>query len=221
MVPSPKVSPTSGGGTIYHLGANSKLPLNVEGTYLIYYHPSVTPTPGTVHQGTRIFKFTIDHTPPVVSLLPQNLLLGAKPSPANSSGIVLVRPGRFRIGALDRLSGVDSVSYQLDAHQLDAYQLFSSDWTPYSDDISYRRTLTVPDAGLHTISIRATDVASNTTVSDPITFEVVDTTPSPSPSPSTPPSSTPTPHPLRLPRRLCSASRQSWTRATSSRPPAR
>jgi hypothetical protein len=158
--------------------------VNDEGTYLIY---SCAGSP--VH--CRIIKFTIDRTPPVLALHPLNAHAGVihtmafRPTAA-SSGIVLDRPGRLRLDALDTLSGVKSVEYRLDG----------SDWTPYSDDVSFGRTLVVPAAGTHTVSIRATDLARNVSEVDDLTFEVVDTTPTPSPS-ATP---TPTPTPTTGPR---------------------
>jgi hypothetical protein len=163
--------------------------VNDEGTYLIY---SCAGSP--VH--CRIIKFTIDRTPPVLALHPLNAHAGVihtmafRPTAA-SSGIVLDRPGRLRLDALDTLSGVKSVEYRLDG----------SDWTPYSDDVSFGRTLVVPAAGTHTVSIRATDLARNVSEVDDLTFEVVDTTPTPSPSatPSPAPTATPTRQPTATP----------------------
>jgi hypothetical protein len=64
---------------------------------------------------------------------------------------------------------------------------------PYSDDVSFVRTLVVPAVGMHTISIRATDLARNVGETDDLTFQVMDTTPSPTPA------ATPTPAPTRRP----------------------
>jgi hypothetical protein len=108
---------------------------------------------------------------------------------ATATGIVLDRPGRLRLDAVDTLSGVKSVEYRLDG----------SDWRPYSDDVSFGRTLVVPTVGTHTISIRAIDLARNVGEVDDLTFQVVDATPSPSPSPSPSPTPTPTRRPTAPP----------------------
>jgi len=159
-----------------------------EGVYLVYIRRPGPPP------HVSILKFTIDRTPPVLSLRPLNQLGGGvRPalgraftaytaSSADQSGLVLTRPGRLRLGAVDPLSGVDRIDYQLDGAAL----------TTYSDDTSFVRTLTVDQVGTHTISLRATDAAGNVAVANGLTFDVVDTA-TPSPSPSASPSPTPTP----------------------------
>lgn len=202
--PSPTTSPTSkpsGTGKVWHLKPGAKLPLTDDGIYQVYFrHPGSAFPPVF-----SILKFTIDRTPPVLSLQPLNAralqaaLLAFRPFATDPSGIVLDRPGKLRLRALDTLSGVDSIEYRLDG----------SDWTAYSDDVSFGRTLLVPTVGTHTISIRARDVAGNTGELDDQSFDVVDTTPSPSPSdtpttaptrrPTAPPTVTPKPTPTPTP----------------------
>ncbi|HSR25370.1 MAG TPA: hypothetical protein VLW53_17575, partial [Candidatus Eisenbacteria bacterium] len=178
--PTPNVLPSGIGGRTWRLRPGVKLTLSDEGVYLVYFrHPGFPPT-------VSILKFTIDRTPPVLSLQPLAPRGGGPhTSFAGPSGIVLDRPGQLRLGASDTLSGVDRIDYQLDG----------ADPAAYSDDVSFVRTLVIPQVGTHTISIRATDVAGNIAVLNDQAFDVVDATPAPtpSPSPSASPTSTPTP----------------------------
>jgi hypothetical protein len=190
--PKPKPKPTPG-PIVWHLHPGGKVTVSGEGIYQVFVC-------GGASSRCRIIKFTIDRTPPVLALQPLNPHVGpihtmAYRPMATATGVVLDRPGRLRLAALDTLSGVANVEYQLDG----------SGWTPYSDDVSFVRTLVVPTVGTHTVSIRATDLASNVGEVDDLTFQVVDTTPSPSPSPTptasatrrppTAPPATPTPTP--------------------------
>jgi hypothetical protein len=186
----------------WHLRPGGRLTLNGEGVYFVYVRRPGPPP------HVSIIKFTIDRTPPVLSLVPLNRLGGGAPRPAlgraftaytastgstiaaDTSGVVLTRPGRLRLGAQDTLSGVERIDYQLDGSPLAAY----------SDDVSFVRTLTVDAVGTHTVSLRATDAAGNVALADGLTFEVVDVaTPSPSPSASPTPTPRQTPTPTRRP----------------------
>jgi hypothetical protein len=199
---TPKAKP-SPGPIVWHLHPGGKISVNGEGIYQVFVC-------GGSSSRCRIIKFTIDRTPPVLGLRPLNPHGGpihtmALHPMATATGIVLDRPGRLRLDALDRLSGVVSVEYRLDG----------SGWTPYSDDVSFVRTLVVPAVGMHTISIRATDLAHNVSEVDDLTFQVVDTTPSPSPTPSAtpaptrrPPTAPPTASPTPAPTPPCPASGQ-------------
>ncbi len=189
---TPKTTP-SGGPNIIHLYPPSKIVVTNEGHYEVIVCEQLTNGRPRCH----IHTFTIDRTPPVLSIKPLNLHLGAihtlfafRPY-ADASSIVLDRPGMLRLAAVDTLSGVDSIEYQLDG----------SDWNAYSDDVSFVRTLVVPTVGTHTISIRARDLARNVGEVDGLTFDVVDSTPSPSPSasPTPTPTATPTAGPTRRP----------------------
>ncbi|HXM57297.1 MAG TPA: C39 family peptidase [Candidatus Dormibacteraeota bacterium] len=200
--PSPSASPTAtpgpspspSGSRVWQLRPGVRLTLTGEGIYQIFFR-----RPGSPPR-ISILKFTIDRTPPVLSLqtAAQRVVRTMAYRP-DVSGLVLERPGRLRLAAQDTLSGVDRIDYRLDGAPLAAY----------SDDVSFVRTLTVPQVGTHTISIRATDVAGNVAALSDQTFEVVDTaTPSPSPSASptptprrtpTPPARTPTPIPTQAP----------------------
>jgi hypothetical protein len=199
--PSPAISPTpkpAGGGRSWTVVAGSRLHVSDEGVYVVYFrHPGSTYPPRV-----SILKFTIDHTPPVLSLQALNphtlafhpALSGPAPEGALrpldpiSTGIVLDKPGKLRLVAQDPLSGVDSVEYNLNG----------AGWTPYSDDNSFHRTVLATTVGTNTIAIRASDVATNVAVEE-FSFEVVDTTPSPSPSPSPTPTSAATRPPTAPP----------------------
>jgi hypothetical protein len=173
--PTPTVKPTSK-PPVWHVKPGARLTFTDEGVYQVFFrHPGSAFPPRF-----SILKFTIDHTPPALSLIPLNAHQGA-------AGPVLDRPGRLRLGAVDTLSGVERIEYQLDG----------SPRTAYSDDVSFGRTLLVPTAGDHSITIRATDAAGNVAELADQHFQVVDTTPTPTPSPSdTPtPSDSPTPTP--------------------------
>jgi hypothetical protein len=174
---TPTVTPTAtpSGGVTINIHAGGAFTFHDEGVYqVIRHHPLL------------ITKFTIDHTPPVLSLRGLNLLTtGRRGFSAPAPTMVLARPGQLRLSAVDTLSGVDSIRYSLD----------HSDWTPYTDDVSFGRTLVVPNVGTHVISIIATDAAGNTADLDAQTFDVQDAAPSPSPS------ATPTPTPTAVPTR--------------------
>jgi hypothetical protein len=169
------------------------LVLRDEGVYLVYVRRPGFPPRFSVR------KVTIDRTPPVLSLMPLNQRGGGVlhaafgrrgfgvAAAADTSPVVLDRPGQLRLGAVDRLSGVDGIEYRLDG----------SDLTAYSDDVSFVRTLVVPGVGTHTITVVATDVAGNRSVMADQTFQVQDSaTPSPSPSPIPTPTRRPTPTPV-------------------------
>jgi Peptidase_C39 like family len=186
--PAPKPTPRD----VWTIRPGAKITLSDEGTYLVYVrHGSSLPP------RFSILKFTIDRTPPVLSLVPLDSHSGPVHTLAfrpladdPATGPVLDRPGQLRLAASDTLSGVQSIDYQLDG----------SPWTSYSDDVSFRRTLLVPTVGTHSISVRATDLAGNSSELDNQPFTVVDTS-TPSPSPSSSPSPTPTPTPTPTTRR--------------------
>jgi hypothetical protein len=184
--PTPKPTPRD----IWTIGPGTRLTLSDEGTYLVYVRHGRSLPPRF-----SILKLTIDRTPPVLSLVPLDShsgpvhTLALRPLADDpATGPVLDRPGQLRLAASDTLSGVQSIDYQLDG----------SPWTPYSDDVSFRRTLAIPTLGAHSISVRATDLAGNSSELDNQPFTVVDTS-TPSPSPSSSPSPTPTPTPTRRP----------------------
>jgi hypothetical protein len=185
---TPKATPVVG-PIVWHLHPGGKITVSGEGIYQVFVCRASS--------RCRVLKFTIDRTPPVLALRPLNPHAGpihtmAFHPMAAAPGIVVDRPGRLRLDALDTLSGVASVEYRLDG----------SGWTPYSDDVSFVRTLVVPTVGTHTISIRSLDLARNVGEVDDLTFQVIDTTPTPSPTPSAtptptrrPPTATPAPTP--------------------------
>ena len=132
-------------------------------------------------------KFTIDRTPPTISLTALDPHAGTSGGP-----MVLDRPGRLRAVTRDALSGVQSVDYSLDGRL----------WTGYSDDVRFDRTLVVANPGPHRISIRAVDMAGNRAELDDQQLTVLDqAAPSPSPgaspTPRLSPGSKPAPSPSR------------------------
>lgn len=186
--PTATAAPTPARGPVLiHLHPGAKYTVSADGIYLVISCAGSPPR-------CRIVKFTIDHTAPVLGLRPLNLHVGPihtmafRPA-ADPADVVLDRPGRLSLAAADTLSGVASVEYRLDG----------SDWTPYSDDVSFGRPLVVGTVGTHTASIRATDLAGNVAELDDQPFEVVDSTPSPSPSPTPTPTPTPTRRPTAPP----------------------
>jgi hypothetical protein len=176
--PSPKVSPAPG----------SRVTLNNDGVY-IFVH--------VLGRHITMEKVTIDTKPPehifleginrVAASLRAGLFAYHRPA-ADSSGLVLVKPGKLRVHAIDMGSGVDTVSIGLDGGAP----------TPYSNDSDSAPVLTVPDVGTHTIVVQASDLAQNVAQAT-LMFDVVDTTPSPSPSPSESPTPTPTRRPTNPP----------------------
>ena len=198
--PSATPSATPGAATIWHLGPGARLGLTGEGVYQVF---SCSRGGGLLPR-CRILKFTIDRTPPVLSLVPIGVRAsfhaatlgvsgrGFSAFDASAPALVLDRPGRLRLGAVDTLSGVDSIEYQLDGASQAAY----------SDDVSFVRTLVVTTVGLHTITVTATDIAGNRSVLADQVFEVQDAaqaTPTPSPTPTATPTRRPTPTPTPTP----------------------
>jgi hypothetical protein len=94
-------------------------------------------------------------------------------------------PGQLRLTASDRLSGVQSIAYQLDGGA----------WTQYSDNVNFKRTLSVPAIGDHVISIQATNGAGVQTELDDQPFTVLDVQVQPTPTPSDTPTQPPTTRP--------------------------
>jgi hypothetical protein len=162
--------------------------------YLIYFCQR-----GKARPLCSIFKVTIDHRLPLISLTPLNPVsaaaaaaLGGRAARARfavPTGITLGMPGQLRLNASDTLSGVQSIEYQLDG----------SAWTPYLDDVNFKgaahQTLSVPVAGDHLISIRATSMAGTQATQLDLPFTVLDVkapaTPTPTPVPTSRPTTPP------------------------------
>jgi hypothetical protein len=123
-------------------------------------------------------KFTIDRTPPAVDLgflNPMAVTAAASTVPAATTPL-LQRPGRIRLLAKDKLSGVDELDYSLDGGA----------WMPNGDDVSASRDILVDQPGMHTIAYKAVDLAGNVSPVVVQSFIVsgAPATPGPSPSPS-------------------------------------
>ncbi|MGA7669916.1 MAG: choice-of-anchor D domain-containing protein [Nitrolancea sp.] len=154
-------------------------------------------------------KFTIDHSAPSLdaSVSGTTATSAQPPEPLIASirdvpGLVplyasvpqYVGSAQVAIEAFDNLSGVSSIEYQLD----------QGAWTAYSNDTSFRPLLKIDQAGDHTVSIRATDLAGNQSPVKSLDISVVSSaptnaTPSPVATPAATPTSNATPAPQATP----------------------
>jgi hypothetical protein len=169
---TPTVAPPVKGRGVVHIYSGGRYTVTGEGVYMVISCSGSPPR-------CRIVKFTIDRTPPVITLRPLDLHAGPIHTLAfhpmgTPTGMVLDLPGQLRMGATDTLSGVARVDYSLDG----------SDWKQSSNDVNLYPTLAIRTVGTHSVSVRATDLAGNMSELDDQTFQVVNSTPSPSPSPS-------------------------------------
>jgi hypothetical protein len=158
-----------------------RLTLTKDGFYLLivsYHLPDGTPA---IQQRT----FMIDHTAPTLTVQGQPAsaqvqLVSSKPimpvaeSPSNQqfAGIA-----NLQVEAWDAVSGVALVEYSLDG----------AAWQPYSDDVSFKRTLSIATQGDHVLKARARDVAGNLSNEVEFDFSVL---PSTQPEPTATPSAT-------------------------------